>query len=227
MRDLINFVLSNPILLVVVLAWVAGMVGNVIKSTQRARQRAEQQRSMPRADRTPAAPPKAPPSGSRSADEIAAEMRRILGMEPEQVQRPAARRPAAPLRQVPAQPSRPGAQPSRPAPQSSRAPSAPPQSPPARQYLERPPASARPATQDRRLEVHVDPHVGESLQRRHITPGTAGSRGLGTLGGRNAIRKRSESVVQRYSLDDLKTAFVLSEILGPPRALRGGGPSNL
>ena len=201
MQRLIQFLFDHPILLFVLVAWAAGMIGNVMKSAKKARERAEQQRRMPRARREQEPP--SLPAQPRATEDIAAEMRRILGMETEPVrQRP---RPAAPPP---------------PPPPPQRAPRA-------EMTGERPPQIALPTTQDRKLEIHDHSHVGEGMQRRHIAPKTAGDRGLGTLGGRAGRQRRRMGVGDRYSLADLKTAFVLSEILGPPRALRDTGPSNM
>ena len=200
MQRLIQFLFDHPILMFVLVAWAAGMIGNVIRSAKKARERAEQQRRMPQARREHAPP--AAPEQPRSTEDVAAEMRRILGMETEPVRpRP---RPVAP---PPPQP---------PPPRAPRA-----------EAGERPPQISLPTTQDRKLEIHVDPHVGEVMQRRHMAPKTAADRGLGTLGGRTARQRRRMGIGDRYSLADLKTAFVLSEIIGPPRALRDTGPSNM
>jgi hypothetical protein len=91
---------------------------------------------------------------------------------------------------------------------------------------ERPPAPAVPTTQDRHLEVHVDPHVGEGIRHR-LSPqsgrvGAHEGQQFGTLGGRvhdRAVRRVAGS--RLVDLADLKRAFVTNEILGAPLALRG------
>ena len=87
------------------------------------------------------------------------------------------------------------------------------------------PRAVVPTTSARRLPTHIDPHVGESIgQRVHRQRSTVGehARGseLGNLGGRVHQVAVQRSAAHRFALDDLKRAFVLSEILGPPLSLR-------
>lgn len=190
---------EHPYLLLILIAWIVGAIGNVAKAARRSRERAEQQRRMPPILRTESPPPS---PTQRSADDVAAEMRRILGMEGP-VQRP---RPVEAEVHVPAKP--------RPAPRRRDV-----------VVSERPPTPVAPTTQARALEIHVDSHIGDGIKARHLDASPKGARArdreMGTLGGRvhAAVRRRTEGA--RYSLDDLKTAFVLSEILGPPMSLRG------
>ncbi len=101
MRRLIDFVLHNPILLIVLVLWIGGLIGNIVKATRRARERAEAaarrrhgelpsgeartappepHATVPRtAEARPTAARHAEPS--RSTEEVAREMRRILGVE--------------------------------------------------------------------------------------------------------------------------------------------------
>ena len=144
-------------------------------------------------ERTQQSPP--PPEAEVDAAEIAREMRRILRRaEPE----PAAPRPPLPT----------------PAPVGRR-----------QVGEEVAPRAVAPTTATRRLSTHIDPHVGESIgQRVHRQRSTVGehARGteLGTLGGRVQQPVAQRSSAHRFALDDLKRAFVLSEILGPPLSLR-------
>src|SRR5262245_22160131 len=87
MQQLIRFLLDNPIIGLLVLGALFQMIGQT-REKAAARGRAAQR------TRRAAAPaqPKAAESGRPSEEEIAAEMRRILGMEP----RPAPARAPAP-----------------------------------------------------------------------------------------------------------------------------------
>jgi len=143
-------------------------------------------------------PAAASPQRQQSADDVAREMRRILGLEPRPQQ----------------QPERSGA-PAWPEPQAAP--------------VERPPQRPRPAEPARRSSperrgTHVDPHVGEGIRDRHMDrskfDGRNVGRGFGSLGGRVKKVKQRARAGARYSLDDLKTAFVMSEILSPPVSLR-------
>lgn len=84
---------------------------------------------------------------------------------------------------------------------------------------ERAPQPVMPSAQARRLPRHIDPHVGEGIQHRHVDPHVSGYR-FGTLGGRAPAIARSQATAARFALEDLKKAFILSEILAPPLALR-------
>ncbi len=187
MRRLYELLLQNPILIFIVLAWVAGMVGNVVKSARKSRERAEQQRRMPQAGRPPVsstvqpgAP--APPRATRTA----------------------------PLAKPPMKP---------PAPK-----------PKLRRLVEpeRAPTPVQPTTQQRRLELHIDPHVGEQIGKHEVTSQPrAEAEAIGSLGGRVQRRHRAQRVAERYPRTNLRQALVLSEILGPPSALRPPDPSRL
>jgi hypothetical protein len=268
---LIQFFRQNPVLLMVALVWLAGIVGNIAKAAKRARERAaaaqrpapmpvrepESQRAQraERAERAGGEPARGDTMTERSAEDVAREMRRILGVEVE---------PATGDRSTTVEP----------APRSS----SPPQLPPQRAHRERldhGEAAARAAAAERRaqaeraqraaelrarraaererervqqqhreqrerelerarqrapeplarkLPTHIDPHVGESIQRRGtVQSGRVGSpRGheLGSLGGRVQHTEQRHVRAQRYALHDLKRVIVLNEILGPPLALR-------
>lgn len=198
MRRLIDFLLQNPILLFVVVAWIAGMIGNLVKAARKSRERAEQQRRMPQVDarREPTAPT-APAHGRPAESDVAAEMRRILGMDP-----------APPPRDRP--------RPAPPAPVQHRI------------ETERPPAPVVPTTQRRRLALHEESHVGERIQQRHVVAPARDKVGsLGSLGGRVTGARRVREIVGRYPRTNLRQALVLSEVLGPPLALRPPDPARL
>jgi hypothetical protein len=211
MHRLWDFLWHNPILLFVLGAWLIGMIGNVIKARTNARERAEkltrpqpvppprgatQQQQAPVRQTPPARTARAP----QSAEDIAREMRRILGLDPDAAQATAPQQ--APVQQqatVPQQPRRSGGQ-------------------------ARPQPPAPPAGRERRLERHVDPHVGEGIRDRHMQSRVgqprSGRSSMGSLGGRTKQVTRRAAAVTRFALDDLRTAFVMSEILAPPVALR-------
>lgn len=204
MRRLFELLMQNPILVFILLAWVAGMIGNIVKAARKGRERAEQQRRMPRADPAPVRAPRAPDAPRRaSADDVAAEMRRILGMDTPPRATGTAPRPAVPP----------------PLPQAR-----------SRRLVEpeRPPTPVRPTTQERKLEIHVDSHVGEEIGRREaLTKPKAESGAIGSLGGRVHRRARRREFADRYPRTNLRQALVLSEILGPPLALRPSDPPRL
>ncbi|MBM3962567.1 MAG: hypothetical protein FJ306_11790 [Planctomycetes bacterium] len=250
MDRLIEFFARNPVLLLVVVVWLAGIVGNVAKAAKRARDaapRRSEPTSLPSPQPMRSEPPQARapvgdarPMGQRDAEEVAREMRRILGLEPE-----AGRRAPEPAegRAEPLAGDRAERQDALPRPvlaQQQPTPPAPPRRPvavprlpveraeqlPARSRRdvatpERAPTPVQPSTNRRRLEIHVDPHVGESIGKRaRVGSGKVGDRALGELGGRSHGAPTRAVRGARYELDDLKRAFVLSEILGPPLASR-------
>jgi len=82
-----------------------------------------------------------------------------------------------------------------------------------------------PTTQERRITLHVDPHVGERIaSRQSPQSGLVGKHepasAIGSLGGRVGGPARSRRMSQRFSLDNIPKALVLNEILGKPLALR-------
>lgn len=184
MRDLIDYLFRHPLLLVLLLGWAASAVGGILK---RAAKGGAARRQAP-----PAASRPSPAAGRRpSAEEVAAEMRRILGMEP-----------AAP---APA--------PARPAPRPVVRNDAPPELPPQPLRIET--ERRRLATQ---VESHVGERL---QQRQGPQSGAVGREALGRLGGRvherGAMRRGGSHLVD---LSDLKRAFVLREVLDRPLALR-------
>ena len=235
MGRLFEFFARNPVLLLVVVVWLAGIVGNVAKAAKRSREAAARRpgpTSMPSPQpmRSEPAQARAPvgdarPMGQRDAEAVAREMRRILGLEPEAGRREpdgiegraepiagdrAEGQDAPPRRPVvvPRQP----VERAEPLPSSARRDAATP---------ERAPTPVQPSTNRRRLDIHVDPHVGESIGKRaRVGSGKVGDHALGELGGRAQAPMARAVRGARYELDDLKRAFVLSEILGPPLASR-------
>ncbi|MFY9342233.1 MAG: hypothetical protein WAT39_07080, partial [Planctomycetota bacterium] len=84
MTRLIQFLLDNPIVLLVVGVWIVGMIGNIAKAAKTARERAERAQRTAERREAPALPDRAgSPREVRTAEEIAREMRRILGGDPE------------------------------------------------------------------------------------------------------------------------------------------------
>jgi hypothetical protein len=199
MQRLIEFLMANPWVALIVVAWVAGMIGNIGKAAKKTRERAERARSAPsqpqsRQQSLPAEP------GRRSAEEVAKEMRRILGLDPEaETEQPSE---PPPPRRVSEEVAR-------------------------RDVVtpERPPTPVMPTTQERKIKVHVDPHVGNRIAGRQSPqsgrvgkkePGSA----IGSLGGRVGGPTHRRRMSQRFSLDNIPKALVLNEILSKPLALR-------
>jgi hypothetical protein len=213
MPRLLDFLFQNPILIFVLVAWAAGMVGNVVKAAGKRRESAEQQRRMPSAP--PAVRPQARPqahdrsqAGGRPTEaDVAAEMRRILGMDQPPKRVPASQRPGSPAGR-PQPPPLPTSKPRR------------------LVDTERPPAPMMATAQQRHLEIHVDPHVGEQIGKREVLsrPRVEAS-AMGSLGGRVQSHRRVHRTADRYPRTNLRQALVLSEILGPPLALRPPDPS--
>lgn len=217
---LLELLLREPLLLVILLGWIAGGIG---KLAQAKKKRAASERRS--AEATPTLPNAAGAQGSlpqaaerarraRTKEEVAAEMRRILGMEPTPLQKPTVKA-KAPAPKPPPPPQRiPIGQPlSRPAPALGRQVEA--NEGDVGSHPMRP-------SQFARVGTHVDPHVGESMQaRKSPRSGGVAAFELGTLGGRPAaVRFAGAARRGLVELGDLKRAIVLTEILGAPRALR-------
>lgn len=161
------------------------------------RPKLEARRSAP-AQKTVAVAKKAP----KSPEEVAREMRRILGLDPDPPK-------AEPPKPAPAAPQ--------PAPVVRKEP----------QRIE--PASVVLRDSPARAKAHVDSHVGEGMRDRHMaaskvgrTPRKRSKRGaVGSLGGRTAqVSRRPVDQRRRFPLNDLRKAIVLNEILSPPVGLR-------
>jgi hypothetical protein len=208
-RKLLEFLLANPILAFVAVAWIAGILGNLAKAAKRR----QQQASLPSQQPTASMPRTADPQPD--ADAVAREMRRILGQAERDEQRerdramrhePVTTEPVATEFEPPAQPNR--TPPPLPSVQRRN-----------RVEPERAPTPVVPTTASRRLPSQIESHVGEKLAHRHVRP-TAAAHELGTLGGRAQQMAGRRTDARRFALGDLKRAFVLSEILGPPLSIR-------
>ena len=235
MDKLIELLFREPLLLFVVGAWIFGMIGNAAKAKKKVESRrrarpatqakieaavqkpvvdrrrgvvtqpsAAGNRSGAGATATPPPPPIARSQGrlagsaAQTPEQIALEMRRVLGLE-------AGAPPRASKSVAPKPPSNPVAP---------------------------PPISSQPegnaaigATRDRSLKTRVDPHVGERIRDRHMAESKvgvprAGQGALGGLGGRVKHKQRAATRGSRYSLDDLRKAIVINEILNPPVSMR-------
>ena len=130
-------------------------------------------------------------SAAQTPEQIAREMRRILGLEP------------APAASPP--PSRPSA----------------PSPPPLERPPEPIRVSTESSNLRTRVDPHVgegirDRHMRESM----VGKPRAGRGAIGNLGGRVTGRKRAVAHGSRYALDDLRKAIVINEILSPPVSLR-------
>lgn len=217
MNPLLRFLLDNPLLLLLIAGWVFGAVANAAKAAKR-RQGGGGASPSPRQE-----PRSAPTAGPRTEDDVAREIRRALGLDPpaappaQRAEPRAEPRPVAPpiVRPEPVRlPPTPRSQPVRPQPVRPQ--------PSAARGGERPPTPVVPTTNRRKIEVHVDPHVGQEMQRRSaVRPSTAQDRGLGELGGRVEHRSDARRLAgSRYRPQDLRQAIVLTEVLGPPLAMR-------
>lgn len=214
MDRLLRLLFDQPIILFVLFAWVAGAIGNAVRAARK-RQESGSARSTP----PPLPSRETAPAARRSAEDVAREMRRILGMEdvPTEVKpeaRPVARQPVEARSTEPTSTEAP--RPRSLPPTIGRRDVALP---------ERAPTPAMPTTQNRRLHLHEASHLGERMQHRNSPQSRRvaqpADRELGSLGGRvhaaSIIRREG---VRLVDLSDLKRAFVMNEILGKPLALR-------
>jgi hypothetical protein len=193
--DLIGRLLREPLVLILLLSWILGGIGKLAQARKKAAQRAQPNGGLSDV----AESMQRPVSQRRSPEEVAAEMRRLLGMD---------RSPAAQPAPVP----RPVVAPALKKPARREA-----------KEGDREPEPLR-ASSMSKFGTHVDPHVGESMQRRSsVMSGGVASHELGTLGGRRgaAAAHASQRARGLVDLSDLSRAFVLREILDQPRALRG------
>jgi hypothetical protein len=198
MQQLINLFSEYPILVILLVGWLLSMVGGAI--TRAARKAEEQRRKAQRTprqfDRAPTSTPpelRRPEPSQPSPEDIAAEIRRVMGMEE-------APRPTA-LRETVVTPP--------PADVPTRAPEA---------HLEH--LGEGVGGLRSQIDSHVGEGVSHRLAP---TSGGVGSRVLGTLGGRvQAPREAGPPTrrVKRFDLSDPAAVLVTMEILGKPRALR-------
>lgn len=192
--DLIGRLLREPLVLLLLLSWVGGLVTKVLQAKKK------RDAARPRLDQELEEQAARPSRGRRTPEEVAAEMRRLLGMDP------------APARPVPAAPKPPAV-----APVSRRI---------VREENREGDRGSEPmrVSQLGKVATHVDPHVGEGVQRRAAPmSGGVAAHELGTLGGRShaATVSRAQTARRLLDLSDLSRAFVLREVLDAPRALRG------
>jgi hypothetical protein len=243
LRDFLRFLTENPILLVILIGWIASMIGGAVRRAAEGQQR-----------RGGAARPPRPPA--KSAEEIAAELRRMIGVE-EPAKSPAelaaeraarrAQRDAELAEAERRRVERSGRPPveadveaeraaRRQRQQAERAEAE-------RRRQERAQAAARAEGRAPAAKPLADRQVGtlrQGLEAASDAPRFDVSR-LGTLGGtarapdappaRAPIVRRRPAAHRRRRLDlsDPAHAFMLAEVLGPPLALRppagGGGPA--
>ena len=226
---------DNPILLLLVGSWIVGGIGSAVR---KARERAEAERRSERqagrrmpddTDREDVRTLQAEPARPAEED-VAEKLRRILGeMESggqpasQRIPEPASRREPQPHsfdedveeeirevtvreepRAVPVRTAAPPPLPQRSAPTS---------------YTPRP---FVPSTLGK-VPVQVQPHVGESIQRRAApASGAVAATRLGELGGRGPAetRRRVGGKGALVDLSDLRSAIVLREVLDRPLAMR-------
>ena len=219
MRELIEILRQNPILIFLLATWLLGGIGKVLQRSREARNR--QAPGLP----TDASAPSESAPRRPTPEEVAREMRRALGLDPEP------ERPAPPERASQPEPRQtfehdfddeaPVEAPRKPVP-VVRKPAPPPL--PRRSVVrpEAPPTPLRPRELGR-VSVHVAPKVGNEMQQRKApATGAVGAHALGTLGGRdpqrrNRPRREGSTLVD---LHDLPRAVVLREIFDLPLSLR-------
>jgi hypothetical protein len=203
MHVLVELLRNQPILILLLAVWIIGAISNAVQQQRRQQQKTQQQKQQQRP-----APPR--PSDGRtpprrpSVEEVAAEMRRALGLDPKP-EKP-------PMRQTAKPPPRPPAVKAPPRPIA-------PASQPLPRALSKVEAMA--------------PSVGERMEARPApasgavgaqAPGTQslGNQSLGNLGGRVGARgaRRPRGGSALVDLRDLPRAFVMREVLDLPLALR-------
>ena len=249
MDKLLELLFRQPLIALIVGAWVVSAVGNAIKGQRNARERS-QKRKDPDPVSSPSASPAVPPAGqgakaSRSvmggpgtgvqAPVKAQRQAPVIGRATTQAS-PAAAKPAAKVAaRGPKTPDQIAAEMRRifgleDKPPATPPPSTPAPNPPAPARMEpQPTASSSSAGRAVRstYETSIDSHVGEAARDHHLRESTVGQvrgdRGaIGNLGGR--VRKRKPvkaSASRRFPLGDLRRVIVMNEILSPPVSLRG------
>lgn len=188
LEQILRLLFEHPYVVGLLAVWLVGIVG---KSVQK-KQAAEAAR---RRREGPVEAVEATGRRPRTPEEVAAEMRRILGMD---APRHAQSAPAPTARPLVATPRREATE------------------------GDVGPTPLRPGRLGN-VEIHVDPHVGESVQRRAApVSGQVAGQALGTLGGRTTATRATAGVRRRMVLlDDLRRAIVMREVLDEPRGLRG------
>jgi hypothetical protein len=208
MDKLLELLLKNPIIAIFVVIWIAGSVGNVLKAKKRA-ETARRRRPGPAPSPQQLAPQPAPvsrpgPATSRgrlansqaqTPEEIAREMRRILGLED-----------APP-------PPKPAAAPPPPEPP------APPRLRPALASLK-----DDTDRYSSRVDPHVGERIRDRhMAATKVGQPSRGRGAIGNLGGRVAKKVQTRREGSRYAMEDLRKAIVINEILSPPVGLRDFG----
>lgn len=209
LRKLFDFIGNYPILLILILGPLLSAVGGLV---QRASRKAEEQRQRREKQR------------SREFGELP------VGQEEQPVayEEPVVYEEEVVVEERPPSPDEIAAEIRR-MMEATMGPQAPPPAPPAAAPPPIPaPVSERKAFRplggvgDRRLDLHIEPEVGERLAaRRGPASGGVGQTALGRLGGR--VRRREKRAHMHRDLintDNLPGAFVTIEVFGPPRALR-------
>lgn len=224
MRQLIDFLFQNPLILILVGTWVLGLIGKALTGAgQRAaktaqelreqqRRRMQQQVEEQKQEAAEVAKVEPQPRQRRlTQEEAMAEMRRILQGEPRSGD-------ATPV----AAQARESQEEQRQQKRHREAVAAEEQRQKKREVF----AAEGSRTADRKMgqvEIHVDSHIGEAMQQRR-TPasGQVGHSAMGGLGGRTLAHAAAISREQRGPVDlqDIKRLLIMREVLGPPLALR-------
>jgi outer membrane biosynthesis protein TonB len=205
MQQLIRLLLDNPLIALVLVSWLLGSLGGVFKAAKKAKKEQEQ--------RSQQGPAPAPPR-RRTPEEVAAEMRRILGVDP--------------VEPVPKPKPMPKPKPVKPATKVAK--SVP--KPVLPSDAERAPRAAIGKPMARMEAPHLQSSLGRSIEKRH-TPATGqvGSHEVGNqalrnvalqgLGGRVArLHHRTRAGGNLVDLRDLARAIVLREVIDRPLSLR-------
>jgi cytoskeletal protein RodZ len=197
MHFIIEMLRSQPILILVLSVWIIGAISNAVQQQRRQQQKQKKQQPEKMSQQRPA--PRRP-----TAEEVAAEMRRALGLDPKPEKAP-----AKPPARSPRPPDvRPPPRPVAPAPVS-----------PLPRALSK--VEARAPSVGERMEARPAPASGAVGAQ---APGSQslGTQSLGSLGGRAGARaaRRPRGGSALVDLRDLPRAFVMREVLDPPLALR-------
>lgn len=208
MDKIVDFLVQNSWLLILLGIWLVSALGNL--ATRAARKAAEQQQRQRRAQRpsSPAARPARPqPTGREAApdpEEIAAQIRRMMGLE----------------REAPPEPRMEPEPEPEPAPRPQRV---------RVEVVDTEAPRDRPAIADRQLESAVESEIGPGrLQTQLERTSVEQRRLISAIELREQRRRRALRAERarrtgrrrRMDLSDPAAAILLAEVLGPPRALR-------
>ena len=185
MHFIIELLRNQPILILVLSVWVIGTISNAVQQQRRQQQKQQKQQQEKMPQQRPA--PRRP-----TTEEVAAEMRRALGLDPKPEKAPA---------KPPARPPRP-----------------PEVKPPPRALSK---VEARAPSVGERMEARPTPASGAVGAQAPGTQ-SLGTQSLGSLGGRAGARaaRRPRGGSALVDLRDLPRAFVMREVLDLPLALR-------